>query len=285
MNCDQALESISAALDGELSARERAQLDAHLAHCPTCSALFDELAGQSRLLRQLDCQVPSRLSDRIMSSLPEQVTPARRFRAGRWRRWGTVAACAVLVLWAGLALPFGEDDAGLEPMVNNTVVGNNAAVPSAAQFSADGAVPQDALPGTDDSPLKAGERMAGVLGDVRTLSIPWTETMKIPAAQVLASAQDLADCLAEYAVQEQAELLNRYSDRYFDSAVLIAVTAASPDAPTVEEFVPVEDGYELVIHRETPAPAAGTRAAWLLLVEADGSISPEDPVTVVVDEA
>ena len=58
MNCDQALEAISAALDGELSAKERAQLEAHLAHCPSCAALFDELAGQSRLLRQLDCQVP-----------------------------------------------------------------------------------------------------------------------------------------------------------------------------------------------------------------------------------
>ena len=53
MNCDQALEAISAALDGELSAKERTLLDAHLADCPTCAALFDELAGQSRLLRQL----------------------------------------------------------------------------------------------------------------------------------------------------------------------------------------------------------------------------------------
>ena len=51
MNCDQALEAISAALDGELSAKERTLLDAHLADCPTCAALFDELAGQSRLLR------------------------------------------------------------------------------------------------------------------------------------------------------------------------------------------------------------------------------------------
>ena len=110
MNCDQALEAISAALDGELSAKERAQLEAHLAHCPSCAALFDELAGQSRLLRQLDCQVPEGLSAEILSSLPEQVTPARRFRAGRWRRWGTVAACAVLVLWAGLALPFGQEE-------------------------------------------------------------------------------------------------------------------------------------------------------------------------------
>lgn len=79
MNCDQALEAISAALDGELSAKERTLLDAHLADCPTCAALFDELAGQSRLLRQLDCQVPEDLTARILSQLPEQITPARRF--------------------------------------------------------------------------------------------------------------------------------------------------------------------------------------------------------------
>ena len=76
MNCDQALEAISAALDGELSAKERTLLDAHLADCPTCAALFDELAGQSRLLRQLDCQVPEDLTARILSQLPEQITPA-----------------------------------------------------------------------------------------------------------------------------------------------------------------------------------------------------------------
>lgn len=116
MNCDQALEAISAALDGELSAKERTLLDAHLADCPTCAALFDELAGQSRLLRQLDCQIPEDLTARILSQLPEQITPARRFSPRRWQRWGTVAACAVLVFWAGLALPLRESNpANLEP--------------------------------------------------------------------------------------------------------------------------------------------------------------------------
>ena len=177
MNCDQALEAISAALDGELSAKERTLLDAHLADCPTCAALFDELAGQSRLLLQVYFHLPEYVTARILSQPPEQITPARRFSPRRWQRWGTVAACAVLVFWAGLALPLRESNpANLEPMVNNTTVGYDmVGGPSPAQFSADGAATaQEAQPNTDSSSFKAGERMAGLLGDVHVLSIPCT---------------------------------------------------------------------------------------------------------------
>lgn len=104
MTCENALEAISAALDGELSPAQRAELDAHLASCPACAALFEELAGHSRLLRELDCEVPAGLSDRILSALPEQ-SPAKKRTSPRWQRYGTLAACLALVIWAGIALP------------------------------------------------------------------------------------------------------------------------------------------------------------------------------------
>ena len=289
MNCDQALEAISAALDGELSAKERTLLDAHLADCPTCAALFDELAGQSRLLRQLDCQVPEDLTARILSQLPEQITPARRFSPRRWQRWGTVAACAVLVFWAGLALPLRESNpANLEPMVNNTTVGYDmVGGPSPAQFSADGAATaQEAQPNTDSSSFKAGERMAGLLGDVHVLSIPDVE-IGAPAAQVLTSVQAVDDCLNQYALPERAELLALYPADYFMDAALIAVSLESSSASvsyTVEDLRPTEDGYELMIRQSAPEEQAGGGAAWLLLVESYNSITPEDAITVILEE-
>ena len=272
-----------------MSAKERTLLDAHLADCPTCAALFDELAGQSRLLRQLDCQVPEDLTARILSQLPEQITPARRFSPRRWQRWGTVAACAVLVFWAGLALPLRESNpANLEPMVNNTTVGYDmAGDPSPAQFSADGAATaQEAQPNMDSSSFKAGERMAGLLGDVHVLSIPDVE-IGAPAAQVLTSVQAVDDCLNQYALPERAELLALYPADYFMDAALIAVSLESSSASvsyTVEDLRPTEDGYELMIRQSAPEAQAGGGAAWLLLVESDNSITPEDAITVILEE-
>lgn len=104
MTCEQALEAMSAALDGELSAEERKELDEHLNTCPKCAALMKELSGQSLLLRQLDCDVPAGLDARILSALPEQPRPAKKGRIIHWRRWGTLAACLILALWGGSAL-------------------------------------------------------------------------------------------------------------------------------------------------------------------------------------
>ena len=115
MHCDELFEQMSAALDGELSPAERRELDDHLAQCPQCRELFDELAGHSALLRGLDCAPPEGLSARILSDLPPQKKKAAPVI--RLRRWGTLAACAVLALVGAFALssPFGgtKDDAAV----------------------------------------------------------------------------------------------------------------------------------------------------------------------------
>ena len=45
MNCDTALEMMSAMLDGELTQEESEQLQAHLAACESCRAVYAELAA------------------------------------------------------------------------------------------------------------------------------------------------------------------------------------------------------------------------------------------------
>ena len=54
MDCNQALEYISAALDGELTAEEVAELDAHLADCPECQALAEEFGILSVALSDME---------------------------------------------------------------------------------------------------------------------------------------------------------------------------------------------------------------------------------------
>lgn len=102
MDCDKYLELMSAALDGELSAEERRELDSHLAVCPDCAQLYQNLSGQTAVMRELDCEVPADLKERIMSNLPQQEQPAKQGKVIHWKRWAPVAAAACLALVVAL---------------------------------------------------------------------------------------------------------------------------------------------------------------------------------------
>lgn len=102
MDCDKYIELMSAALDGECTAEERRQLDSHLAVCPECAELFNLLSANANAIRELDCDMPADLKDRIMSSLPEQEKPARKGKVIHWKRWVPVVAAACLVLVVSL---------------------------------------------------------------------------------------------------------------------------------------------------------------------------------------
>lgn len=101
MNCELYLELMSAAIDGECTAEERRTLDEHLAVCPECAALYEQLCRSAQAARELDCEVPAHLKARIMANLPPQET-ARQGKVIRWKRWVPVAAAACVVLVVSL---------------------------------------------------------------------------------------------------------------------------------------------------------------------------------------
>ena len=59
LTCEQALELISAQLDGALTAEEAGALDEHLAQCPACRALRADLSTLHQLLPTLAEEPPS----------------------------------------------------------------------------------------------------------------------------------------------------------------------------------------------------------------------------------
>ena len=112
-----------------------------------------------------------------------------------------------------------------------------------------------------------------------------SEDLLEEAHAVVVDAVD--DCLNQYALPERAELLALYPADYFMDAALNAVSLESSSASvsyTVEDLRPTEDGYELMIRQSAPEEQAGGGAAWLLLVESDNSITPEDAITVILEE-
>lgn len=107
-NCEAYLELISGMLDGTLTTEEQAALDTHLARCPDCRALVQDLQAISGDLSDL-APVPEGFADQVMEKVAQQAQDAPELQAvpkqqnsKKWRkpllRIGALAACCVLVI-------------------------------------------------------------------------------------------------------------------------------------------------------------------------------------------
>ncbi|MBI2855247.1 MAG: anti-sigma factor [Chloroflexi bacterium] len=122
MNCHQAEELMPAYLLGALEEREKAELEAHISECPSCSALFHEHSAMTAMLSGTGEPVspPPELRQRLMESLGTQAPPwtqaPERHRGGivvTVRRSHVALAVAAMaislaVLGAGTLLTWGE---------------------------------------------------------------------------------------------------------------------------------------------------------------------------------
>lgn len=99
MNCDQALEAISAALDGELSPGERAELSKHLLQCEHCRRVAEDFRVLAGLLEDSEVQVPEGLAASVCAAAARE---AQEAPAPRRRRPYLSAIAAMLALCVGL---------------------------------------------------------------------------------------------------------------------------------------------------------------------------------------
>jgi len=286
MTCEEALEAISAALDGELPAHDRRELDAHLRVCPACDALFHELAAQSQALRELDCEAPEGLDKRILARLPRwRTTPAF------WRQAGTVAVCLTLVLCLGaMARGWAASNAAADADAAVDMGDMSRSVPEAQAEpyggSAPDPAPQEEAPGDEPYSSKASVQMtlsspAPAETGVHYLSAAWSQA---PAARCLTSADELRDCLEQYGPDSLAEMTAEYGEDYFETAALLAVPYDG--GGTGEELVldveAGEDSYSIVLRPDGSAEAdsaLNTEGSWLILVETEKP--PEDARPVI----
>lgn len=285
MNCDEYLDQISAALDGELSADERRALDEHLAGCPACAALFRELSGQSAALRGLDCEVPDGLTERILAGLPEQEAPGQKTKIIRWRRWASLAACLVLAV-------------GIFALTRFDMPANF----SGSTSSAENAAPQMEDPGYDDydssfvGEFRSADSEQG-FGEARYLRVSWEDafpsavqedpqkTDGSSAARLVTSVEELESLTAEFPEDDLTELLADYDAEYFESGRLIAVVVTENSGSvthTVESVEPDGDGYSITIRRTVPEVVTDDMAAWLILIETDSGFDGGESLNVVI---
>lgn len=98
MNCEEALVLLSGHLDGQNSEEEAARLQDHLAQCPDCRRLMEDLKALDAGLLSLEEEPPADLCESVMEVI-RQEAPVRK-KKRRWV-WPTTAAAAVLILLAG----------------------------------------------------------------------------------------------------------------------------------------------------------------------------------------
>ena len=100
MDCERCLEQLSARLDGELSAGEKAELEAHLARCSDCRALARELEALHGGFSGLEeLETPAGFAQEVMDRIQkERLAPKviPLFRRPQFRALAGLAACAAL---------------------------------------------------------------------------------------------------------------------------------------------------------------------------------------------
>lgn len=234
-HCDEYLELISASLDGALSPEEQEALTAHLASCPECQRLFDDLLSLRAALRDLPpVEVPAGLKDRVMDAVAAEaektkVVPFAPKRAPRhWQRWlASAAALALVVMGTWSWKPW--ESAADRPRSAESAAGRGSSVPDSGSASA----------GTADAAAPARQPSS--------LSVP-AEAQ--PAEAQPAAAPELTDPIFTNASAPAAEGANAPTEK-------IAVHSAkevpaSDGAASPQGAAPAENG-DISLPLESPA--------------------------------
>ena len=113
MNCEEYRAMISCAVDGELTEEEQRQLDAHLMACEDCRVYRNALRSLSEAL-QAPVEAPAALRSSVMGSVRAEM---RKKKIRAFRRYGSLAACLVLIASLGLLPRMGKAKSAEAPMM------------------------------------------------------------------------------------------------------------------------------------------------------------------------
>jgi hypothetical protein len=170
MTCDLARERISELVDGGLDRAARAELDAHLATCASCTALAEDLEVVRRASRNLSTLDPP---DRVWSAIARQLpVQAIGGSAGRSRERVKVTLAIAAVLLAAVAITVVvRRGRSAEPQVADTTAPATPAPHAGAQGadSADLKSLQSELQQAESHYVNAIQKLEVLAKDRRTL--------------------------------------------------------------------------------------------------------------------
>ena len=251
MACEKYLDLISARMDGELTQREQAELDAHLQTCPACRAIAGELEGLHSALTDLgEVPAPVELSRSVLSKIKAERQQSRRRVV---RRLASLAACLVLCVTAWyISLPDLSSDPQPLPSARDAAEADGQNLPGTARFAAE-------EPKFKALPLS-----------IDAYSLSRTAMDFVPPARLLDSAEGLERFLAQFP-DDLSEAANTYDDVFFLTRRLLAVEVLEPSS-TITHAVAELTEDRVTILKDSSVPGDAVLTRWLLLspTEQDG---------------
>lgn len=109
-------------IEGELTAAEMREYEAHIAECEDCRKEFEELRALKEAIRSAEEEMPEGLHSRIMASIEAEPKKAPRRKVAFFRGAAISVACVMLCLSATLAItmiPIWRSGTGGEGLPND----------------------------------------------------------------------------------------------------------------------------------------------------------------------
>ena len=189
MNCEEYRAMISCAVDGELTEEEQRQLDAHLMACEDCRVYRNALRSLSEAL-QTPVEAPAALRSSVMGSVRAEM---RKKKIRAFRRYGSLAACLVLIASLGLLPRMGKAKSAEAPMMLQ-------AAPAAGTVMNEAAA-ADAVCEPEEAPVPMPEPEAAE----KNMLFSYSNAAFLPDAETVARdflweryGREYGDCSVEY---------------------------------------------------------------------------------------
>lgn len=225
-------------IEGELTAAEMREFEAHIAECEECHKEFEELRALKEAIRSAEEEMPEGLHSRIMASIESEPKKKPRRKAAFFRGAAISVACVMLCLSATLAIT-------LIPMWRSGTGGEG--LPNDPQYSLEDTIVEEC--NKSDS----------------ALSQPTDEN--IEAEQTSASAQDPAPEVApsdtiptpENTFEESMSVAETAQPETMTPETMTPETEAEMQAPAEEVTESAtKDGAETQITYQDAAPEASS---------------------------
>ena len=248
--CEFYQELISRMVDGDLSAREEADLARHIETCPDCAALFQAFSAISGQIGEDLEEAPFDLRDNVMAEIHREEIRRRNRIPTILRSVLSAAACVALIfgVYLGVSITQGK----------NLVTAAYDAAPAAAEekVAAAGAevraMPEAAPAEAEEAPAEAAEAAAAeepadapLLQSNAVESAPESDHPLLgmgsgASAPVETSREEPAEAFDETAEEATAEVpaLEEWELTNWDLSLLRQLLKGSPEERSAEEMEP-----------------------------------------------